>query len=38
MERDLRGVPTARYLWEEKQVVPFLKVDKDVLPSGTVFD
>jgi len=28
MERDLHGVPTARYLWEEKQVVPFLKVDK----------
>ena len=28
MERDMRGVPTARYLWTEKQVVPFLKVDK----------
>jgi fructose-bisphosphate aldolase, class I len=28
MERDMRGVPTARYLWAEKQVVPFLKVDK----------
>jgi fructose-bisphosphate aldolase, class I len=28
MERDMRAVPTARYLWEEKQVVPFLKVDK----------
>ena len=22
------GVPTARYLWDQKQVVPFLKVDK----------
>jgi fructose-bisphosphate aldolase class I len=28
MDRDMHGVATARYLWEEKQVVPFLKVDK----------
>src|SRR5712691_13026446 len=28
MERDMQGVPAARYLWTEKQVVPFLKVDK----------
>jgi fructose-bisphosphate aldolase, class I len=28
MERDIDGAPTARYLWEQKQVVPFLKVDK----------
>ena len=28
MERDVQGVPTARYLWDEKNVVPFLKVDK----------
>src|SRR5262249_36155110 len=28
MERDMQGVPTARYLWADKQVVPFLKVDK----------
>ena len=28
MERDVGGVPTARYLWDEKNVVPFLKVDK----------
>jgi fructose-bisphosphate aldolase, class I len=28
MERDMLGIPTARYLWEQKQVVPFLKVDK----------
>ena len=28
MERDMQGVPTARYLWAEKRVVPFLKVDK----------
>ena len=27
MERDINGVPTARYLWDEKNVVPFLKVD-----------
>ena len=28
MERHVNGVPTARYLWDEKNVVPFLKVDK----------
>src|ERR1700744_729229 len=28
MERDVQGVPTARYLWHEKRIVPFLKVDK----------
>jgi fructose-bisphosphate aldolase class I len=27
MERDIDGVPTAQYLWDEKNVVPFLKVD-----------
>jgi fructose-bisphosphate aldolase class I len=28
MEREIQGTPTAQYLWAEKQVVPFLKVDK----------
>ncbi|MEM1264054.1 MAG: fructose bisphosphate aldolase [Pseudomonadota bacterium] len=28
MDRDVNGVPTAHYLWNEKNVVPFLKVDK----------
>ena len=28
MDREISGKPTAHYLWEEKQVVPFLKVDK----------
>ncbi len=28
MERDMQGIPTARYLWDEKHVVPFLKVDQ----------
>jgi len=28
MERDIAGVPAASYLWDAKQVVPFLKVDK----------
>ncbi len=27
MDRDVQGVPTARYLWDDKNVVPFLKVD-----------
>lgn len=28
MDRDIDGVPTATYLWQERGVVPFLKVDK----------
>ncbi len=28
MDREVEGVPTAAYLWDEKGVVPFLKVDK----------
>lgn len=28
MDRDMAGVATATYLWQTKQVVPFLKVDK----------
>jgi fructose-bisphosphate aldolase class I len=27
VERTIEGVPTARYLWETKNIVPFLKVD-----------
>ena len=32
MERDVNGIPAARYLWEEKNVVPFLKVDLGLAP------
>ena len=32
MERDVSGVPTARYLWDEKNVVPFLKIDQGLAP------
>ena len=28
MDRDIDGTPTATYLWENRGVVPFLKVDK----------
>jgi fructose-bisphosphate aldolase class I len=28
MEREVYGKPTANYLWEDKNIVPFLKVDK----------
>lgn len=28
MDRDIEGVPSARYLWETKHIVPFVKVDK----------
>jgi fructose-bisphosphate aldolase class I len=27
MDRNVHGVPTARYLWDDRHVVPFLKVD-----------
>jgi fructose-bisphosphate aldolase, class I len=32
MEREVGGVPTAQYLWDEKNVVPFLKVDLGLAP------
>ena len=28
MDREVAGKPTSQYLWEDKNVVPFLKVDK----------
>lgn len=28
MDREIEGKPTAQYLWEVKEVIPFLKVDK----------
>ena len=28
MDRDIDGTPTARYLWEKRGVVPFLKIDQ----------
>ena len=28
MDRAIDGVPTAKYLWENRHVVPFLKIDK----------
>ncbi|HUF76900.1 MAG TPA: fructose bisphosphate aldolase [Longimicrobiales bacterium] len=28
MDREIEGTPTAKYLWKEKRVVPFLKIDK----------
>ena len=28
MDREVAGLPTATYLWEQKRVVPFLKIDK----------
>src|SRR6202034_3334492 len=32
MERDVHGVPTGQYLWADKSVVPFLKVDLGLAP------
>jgi len=34
MERQFAGMPAAQYLWQEKQVVPFLKVDKGLEPEA----
>ncbi len=28
MDRDIKGQPTADFLWDQKRIVPFLKVDK----------
>jgi fructose-bisphosphate aldolase class I len=28
MDRDFQGLPAAQFLWTQKQVVPFLKIDK----------
>jgi len=28
MDRSIEGVPTAEYLWKNKRIVPFLKIDK----------
>lgn len=28
LDRPIEGIPSAQYLWEKKQIVPFLKVDK----------
>ena len=33
MEREVNGKPTANYLWEDKNIVPFLKVDKGLAES-----
>ena len=32
MDRQIDGIYTADYLWDEKHVVPFLKVDKGLEP------
>ncbi len=34
MDGDIDGVPVAQYLWEQKGVVPFLKVDQGLLPAA----
>jgi len=37
MDREIAGKPAARYLWDERGVVPFLKVDKGLAePEGGV--
>ena len=36
MDRQIAGLPTAQYLWEQKRVVPFLKVDKGLADEDAV--
>jgi fructose-bisphosphate aldolase class I len=32
MDRDIEGIPSPTFLWEKKQVIPFLKCDKGLAP------
>lgn len=32
MDREIEGTPSAHYLWDRKNVVPFLKIDKGLAP------
>lgn len=34
MDREIEGIPTPTYLWEKKQVIPFLKCDKGLAGLG----
>jgi fructose-bisphosphate aldolase class I len=34
MNRTIDGVPTSRFLWERKGIVPFLKIDKGLEPAN----
>ncbi len=28
MDREIEGIPTGQYLWEKKDIIPFIKIDK----------
>jgi len=32
MNREINGMPSAKYLWEERSIVPFLKIDNGLEP------
>ncbi len=34
MDSDIEGMPSARYLWEKKGVVPFLKIDQGLMEAA----
>ena len=34
MERLIEEIPSAEYLWNRKQIVPFLKIDNGLLPTA----
>ena len=31
LDREIEGIPSAQFLWQEKNVIPFLKVDKGLI-------
>jgi fructose-bisphosphate aldolase class I len=35
MDGEIDGVPSAEYLWEERGIVPFLKIDKGLPTTKT---
>ncbi len=34
LDRNIEGIPSAEFLWQKKQIVPFLKVDKGLAPEN----
>jgi fructose-bisphosphate aldolase class I len=32
LNRKVQGIPTAEYLWKEKGIIPFIKIDKGLMP------
>eukprot|EP00980_Cylindrotheca_fusiformis_P022373 scaffold9262_cov107-Cylindrotheca_fusiformis.AAC.2 len=35
LNRQINGKPTAQFLWQDKQIIPFLKIDQGLIPETT---